>query len=375
MKQKTTYFKVGLFVLLCAAGLVVGLLYVGADTLRGEVVRVETYIDESVQGLSVGSTVLHRGVNIGRVERISFVQAEYPMAPDSPEFQRFGRYVMVVMALDPRRFPGLDRDPAMVTAMLRNQVSLGLRFKLSYQGITGLSFIEADYVDPVRNPELHVPWIPHNIYISSTPSLFTSFTHAIENVFLRLERIDFEALIARITDTFETIQITLHDADVARIRQSLVALIDDIQQTNRHIQSLLEPTDEPMPGNIPQAVAAFSGTLEEFQMRLRDADVTEIRQGMVTLLDEIKQTNRHIQSLLEQTDEPMPGNIPQAVAAFSTTLTRIDDLLARHDMDVDAVIANLKILVHNLRQISENIKDNPARMLFAAPPERSERVQ
>ena len=110
-------------------------------------------------------------------------------------------------------------------------------------------------------------------------------------------------------------------------------------------------------------------------MRLRDADVTEIRQGMVTLLDEIKQTNRHIQSLLEQTDEPMPGNIPQAVAAFSTTLTRIDDLLARHDMDVDAVIANLKILVHNLRQISENIKDNPARMLFAAPPERSERVQ
>jgi len=95
VKQKATYFKVGLFVLVCAAGLVAGLLYVGADVLRGEVVRVETYIDESVQGLSVGSAVLHRGVNIGQVERITFVQVEYPMAPDSPEFRQFGRYVMV----------------------------------------------------------------------------------------------------------------------------------------------------------------------------------------------------------------------------------------------------------------------------------------
>ena len=111
MKQKTTYLKVGVFVLLCGAALIAGLLYVGADTLRGEVIRVETYINESVQGLSVGSAVLYRGVNIGRVERITFVQAEYPMDPTSKEFERFGRYVMVVMALNPRSFPGLKNDP------------------------------------------------------------------------------------------------------------------------------------------------------------------------------------------------------------------------------------------------------------------------
>lgn len=316
MKQKATYFKVGLFVLVCAAGLVAGLLYVGADVLRGEVVRVETYIDESVQGLSVGSAVLHRGVNIGRVERITFVQVEYPMAPDSPEFRQFGRYVMVVMAIDPRKFPGLDHDPAMITAMLRNQVSLGLRFKLSYQGITGLSFIEADYVDPQRNPELHVPWAPKHIYISSTPSLFTSFTHAVESVFQRLEQIDFEGLFAQLNSTFEAIETTLHDANVGQIREAMVEVMEDI-----------------------------------------------------------KTTNRHIQSLLNQTDEPMPGNIPQAVEAFSQTLARVDELLERHEMDIDAVMANLKILVHNLRQVSDSIKDNPARVLFAAPPEKSELVQ
>lgn len=316
MKQNTTYFKVGVFVLLCAAGLVAGLLFVGADVLRGEVVRVETYIDESVQGLSVGSAVLHRGVNIGRVERITFVQAEYPMEPDSPEFKRFGRYVMVVMALDPRSFPGLDRNPDMITAMLRNQVALGLRFKLSYQGITGLSFIEADYGDTEKHPELQVPWIPKNIYISSSPSLFTSFTQALESVFLRLEKIEFEKLSAQ-----------------------------------------------------------FINTLAEIQTMVRDADVVQIRTAIIALIDDIKETNRNISSLMAETDEPIPGNIRTAIQEFSNTLAQVDELLVRHEMDIDAVMANLKILSQNLRLISDSIKDNPARIFFAAPPERSENVQ
>jgi paraquat-inducible protein B len=316
VKQKETYFKVGLFVLLCTAGLVAGLMFIGTDVLGKKVVLVETYIDESVQGLNVGSAVLHRGVNIGQVERITFVPIEYPMEPDSPEFRKFGRYVMVVMAIDPRKFPGVDSEPDMVIAMLRNQVSLGLRFKLSYQGITGISYIEADYVDPQRNPELQVPWKPKYIYISSAPSLFTSFTHAIESVFQRLEKIDFEGLVAQLGNTFAAIETTLQDAEVGQIRQAIVDAIEDI-----------------------------------------------------------KETNQYIQSLLERTDSPMPGNIPQAVDAFRSTLSRLDELLARHEIDIDDVMANLKILIRNLRQVSESIKDSPAQLLFAAPPEKSELVQ
>jgi paraquat-inducible protein B len=316
VKQKETYFKVGLFVLLCTAGLVAGLMFIGTDVLGKKVVLVETYIDESVQGLNVGSAVLHRGVNIGQVERITFVPIEYPMEPGSPEFRKFGRYVMVVMAIDPRKFPGVDSEPDMVIAMLRNQVSLGLRFKLSYQGITGISYIEADYVDPQRNPELQVPWKPKYIYISSAPSLFTSFTHAIESVFQRLEKIDFEGLVAQLGNTFAAIETTLQDAEVGQIRQAIVDAIEDI-----------------------------------------------------------KETNQYIQSLLERTDSPMPGNIPQAVDAFRSTLSRLDELLARHEIDIDDVMANLKILIRNLRQVSESIKDSPAQLLFAAPPEKSELVQ
>jgi len=312
MRQKSTYFKVGLFVLLCVAALIAGLLFVGADTIGGKGLYVETYIDESVQGLSVGSAVLHRGVNIGQVDRITFVQTEYPMDPNSPEFKRFGRYVMVVIAIDPRRFPGLDRNPTMIAAMLHNQVSLGLRFKLSYQGITGMSYLEADYVDP-DTPELVVPWEPKNIYISSTPSLIVSFTTAVDNVFQRLGRIDFEGLFAQ-----------------------------------------------------------FNKTLVDVQTTLRDADVTALRQSAVAMMDEFNKTNNEIRRLIEVTDTPAPGNLRTAIATFSTTLVHLDELLGQHEMDIDKVMTDMKILLANLRQLSDSLKDNPARLLFAAPPQKSE---
>jgi len=318
MKQPSTYFKVGVFVLLCLAGLLFGLLFVEADALRGEAVLVETYIDESVQGLNVGSDVLHRGVKIGSVREITFVYSKYKdsLPPDSPEFKKFSRFVMVVMAIDPRRFPGLDKDPTLIKAMLRNQASLGLRFKLSYQGITGISFLEADYVDPERNPELQVPWVPEHPYISSSPSLFTSFTQALESVFLRLERIKFEELFDQMTQTLAGIQTAVKEADVAEIRKSAIAMMDDF-----------------------------------------------------------KATNEAVQRLLAETDEPAPGNLRVAIQQFSDTLNRVDGILAQHEMDIDAVMVHLKILVENLRQISDSIKDNPARLLFAAPPAKSEVVQ
>jgi len=316
MKQNTTYFKVGLFVLLCGAGLVAGLIFFGADVIGRQVMYVETYIDESVQGLSVGSAVLHRGVNIGQVERISFVQAEYPMEPSSPEFERFGRYVMVVIAIDSRRLPGLDREPALIAAMLRNQVALGLRFKLSYQGITGITFIEADYVDPERHPELQVPWVPKHHYIPSSPSLFSSFTQAVESVFLRLEKIKFEEMSEQ-----------------------------------------------------------FISALADIQTMVRDADIGSVRVAMVAAMEDFKETNDYLQSLLAETDAPAPGNIRTAIADFSGTLARIDELLSRHETDIDAVMTNLKILSYNLRQLSDSVKDNPARLFLAAPPEPSEIVQ
>ena len=132
MKKNGTYFKIGLFVIGICAVLIAGILFISADTLRGDTILMETYINESVQGLSVGSDVLYRGVNVGRVKKITFAPLEYPMEIGSPEFTAYSRYVVVIMDIDPQKFPGLDRNPTVVESMIRNQIKEGLRFIQSH---------------------------------------------------------------------------------------------------------------------------------------------------------------------------------------------------------------------------------------------------
>jgi ABC-type transporter Mla subunit MlaD len=84
MKSNAHYFRIGLFVIVILILLTLGLLLVSTDVFKGDRFLVETYIDESVQGLGVGTALLHRGVAIGRIEKVTFVPQEYPKAPNTP---------------------------------------------------------------------------------------------------------------------------------------------------------------------------------------------------------------------------------------------------------------------------------------------------
>lgn len=316
IKQTTVYTVVGVFVAIGIAALVGLLMLIGADTFGRSFVLIETYLDESVQGLTKGSNVLHRGVVIGRVEDITFVPAVYPMAIDSPEYKQFSRYVLVLMAIDPKGFPGLSENLSMLSAALRQQIAQGLRFKLSYQGITGICYIEADYVDPQRNPELQVPWVPKHPYVPSAPSLFTSFTSAVEKVFVRLERIDFEGLFKQTKETLSEIQKAVQDARIETIRQNAEQMMSEIRAAMEQVQQILDP--------------AFKN---------------------------------------------QPGNLPSALADFSAAAQRINILLDSHQTDIDALLANLNALVDNLRQLSDQLKDSPSRLFFSTPPRSPEYVK
>ena len=314
MRNNSTYFKVGMFVLGCAAILIAGVVFISADKIN-DAIMIETYIDESVQGLSVGSSVVRRGVAIGRVERITFVPVEYPMEMESIEFGKFERYVMVVMAIRPTEFPQLGKDPELVSATLRQQVNNGLRFKISYQGITGLAYLEADYVDPLRNPPLAVPWKPKNHYIPSTPSVIQNFTEALDKTFQRIGAMDVEGLVDKMESLMGTLEVAVQDANIKEIRESVTQLADDFSETNTKLQSLLDEA-----GTIPED---FSNAVEQ----------------------------------------------------FNQTLAKIEFMINEHEPDIDTIMTNVNYLTENVRHLSETLKSDPAKIFLSKPPKRSEIVE
>ena len=72
MSLKANYFKLGLFVLGALVSGVVLLIVIGSGRWFQPKLTIESYFNESVQGLDIGSKLKYRGVAIGEVTRIGF---------------------------------------------------------------------------------------------------------------------------------------------------------------------------------------------------------------------------------------------------------------------------------------------------------------
>src|SRR5581483_1804838 len=113
--NRLSYFKVGVFVIVAVVIGVAGVLVLGLGAVFQKKSLVETYIDESVQGLDVGSPVKFRGVPVGSVEYSTRLQ-----------------YVLVRIAITSNVFQFPINDPN--SAELKSELNRGFRVRIAPQG-------------------------------------------------------------------------------------------------------------------------------------------------------------------------------------------------------------------------------------------------
>lgn len=151
MKSSALYLRVGLLVLAGILLATVFVVFLLGQRSGGPMVTLETYSRRSVQGLDVGAPVSYRGVPIGRVTEIGLASAEYRRREGVAYTEAF-QLVVIRFAVDPTR---IGEVPTAQEA-----IAIGLRARISSQGITGVNYIELDFVNPDRFPMVSVPWTP-----------------------------------------------------------------------------------------------------------------------------------------------------------------------------------------------------------------------
>lgn len=318
MSVKTNNFKLGLFVLAGIGLVVAGIFAFGARSYFEKRTDMETYVDDEVQGLSVGSAVELRGVRVGKVTRINFTWNEYP--------ETNANYVIVHFEVrdDVSPLPpGSGRHE-----MLHSEIRKGLRARVKAQGVTGTCILSLEYVNPTNYPTIEVPWTPRNDYIPSAPSQFNQLVASIEKSLRNFEQLDFAKLSKSLDRNLAGIERVVNQAgqfDFGAISTNVNAFLVDLRDTNQRLKAFLTTTQGTVKGL----------NLEKLS---KDAD---------TLLGELTQTLQKVQ----------PG-------------------LAKLDFNsLNETLANTRRAIQTFDDVLRKLQEYPSGFIFGQPPPPAKSVQ
>lgn len=342
-RARSLYFGVGVLILSGAALAVGFVLFLTSGRLGRDQQIFETYVRESVTGLDVGAPVRFRGVSVGRVTEIGLVAIDYPIPNATPSMTEF-RLVIIRFAV---------REQYLIYPnMIQSAVGNGLRARLSTQGITGVSYLELDFVDEDRFPVATIPWTPRYPVIPSVPSTVAQVTNAAERIVERLDNIDIEALLGNIN-----------------------GLVTDIRGVVR--------SDE-LTGTLREAAEAMTA----LRGAVREADIAAV-------LTEIRDAAQNVSSFANAAtalaNSPDIGNIltsanrvatdlraaitrlPQAIQSLETTIRAARTVTTDTQADLVPLLRDLRATAANLRDVTEALRRSPSQALWGAPPPQPDR--
>jgi paraquat-inducible protein B len=342
MSQQANFFRLGLFILGAVAVFIALVLALSAGQLFSNTVVLETYFDESVQGLDIGSAVKYRGVQLGRVTRISFTYQRYEQ--DRPRALR-KQYVMVESDVSPDLVAvAADTDPE----RMRQTIEQGLRVRIAPLGITGTAYLEIDFLDPARYPVLPIDWTPEHLYIPSAPSTYNQIVTGAQNLVIKLDRLDIESVLADTQRLLVTANSKLEQAPVERLANDAAATLKEIRTLAAQLNRVVASPE------VAQAVKDVAGAAARAREVLANPKLD-------ALPGDAAEAFVRLRELMESAD------LRQALAHADRILRRLDELTAGSDADIAAALANLRRLSENLRDLSESVRRYPGVFLNDPP--------
>ncbi len=324
MSAKANYFKLGLFIIVAVVIGVVGVLVLGAGKLFEKRIILETYLNESVQGVDIGSKVKFRGVPVGNIRRIDFTRNRYEL--EKPPLQRRS-YVRIEIEMSADALGA--KTETIVNEDLPREIQNGLRVRLTALGVTGTSYLEVDYLDPQKNPPLPIDWKPDYPYIPSAPGALGRIVSSAEDVFAQLEKINFERIANNVELLIVSLDNKVSELPLGMLGTNATGLLNEVRVSNSRLQKLLERPE------IDSMLKDGSGALAGLR---RTAESPELTNSLVQI---------------------------------QRTLRRLDQLVAGKENDLGVSLDNLRALTENLRELSENAKRFPAQLFFGEPPKPS----
>ncbi len=306
MNNQPNYFKIGFFVILGTVILAGAIISFGAGKFFEKKYVVETYFDQSVQGLSVGAALTFQGVQVGNISEIGFVFQEY-----DTDFQ----YVLVRAQIYPNKGSSKDKPKLFIDDSdrergLKKMIEKGLRLQLASQGVTGIALLNAVYLEPESYPPLKIDWKPEFYYIPSAPGTIEQITKTIEKLTETIQSIDFKEISDDVEELVVTLNMAVQQADIPKVSKDLRSLLVSLDKTVTNTDKLINSND----------------------------------------------TKKTLANIAETTQE------------LKNTLKRTDRLIQNREHNISAILENVERVSEDVNEFMVTVRRYPSWVLFGEPP-------
>jgi ABC-type transporter Mla subunit MlaD len=341
MTAQKHYYRLGLFVLSALCICLILAIYFGAGHWTRSTITLESYFNESVQGIDIGSKVKYRGVVVGEVSHIGFTYSRYQQDLSPNERQQ---YVLIEAKLRPELFGGKNM-PFPDQSYLDKEIAKGLRVRLNPQGLTGTSYLEIDYQDLERNPSLTMQWQPKHLYIPSTRSTMAQLVNSTQNLAIRLQKLDIEGLISNLNQVLSTANSKMNDIPLQALAQKMLLITEKLEK-------------------IPfsELSSEASGLMHEARSSNQALQTLLTDPAWASAPSDLAASAKQARALLE--NPHLVGSLQKMESSFS----RLDKLLEQHEGGLDSTLNNMQQISEDLRVMSEAARANPTGLLLGKAP-------
>ena len=370
MSSSATHLKVGAFVLTAVALGVGGTILLGAQTLFQRTETLETYATESVNGLTVGSPVKFRGVTIGTVSEITFVNLAYGRQPTSQKHVLDSMVLIRMKVID--QLIGVS-DEIEFDMDVKASVEAGLRARLVSAGITGGLYMQFEYSTGDEKFAAAPTWTPAYPYVPAIPSRLNEMLDGVEAIVQGVKGVDFTTIGLDLRSLVKNLNLIL-EGQGKPVLSDLDAFIQEARATNKQVQGILADP------NIQKSLASIQSASESLASVLGDgqADLKTTIARLPSIAASLASGSAELDSILKSPElhatltslNNAATAAPAAIEEGRALLARVDQLIANEEYDIRILMQSLREMAENLDALSERLRQDAPQVLFGAPPPR-----
>lgn len=377
MIRKQDYFRLGAFIIIGTCMLIAIIIVLGAGRYFRKTYTVESYFNESINGLEVGSPVKLRGVNVGQVSNVNFVANKYEAAKSS------ARYLLVTCEINPQLFNDMGDEE--FAKFIEEEVKRGLRVRPTSLGLTGQLFLNFVYTAPGQDTPLPIRWNPDVPYVPSVPSTLGRVENAVTTISKTLSGIKQEDIISIIGDIKSIVGTIDHFMRTEGGREAGNRLLNILTQTDKLLvrtnKLMAAPEAERL---IPETVSAISGVnriVNASSENLIQA-AEEARNAMVNLNEATAIISKELQT--QETRQalaqigPALTNIAEAsnklggaVAKIHALANRLNSMAASEEATIHTILEDTREIMQNVKELTGDAKRYPSGVFFGKPPSKA----